>query len=253
LASHERKASPQIKMTSDSSLPNGYARKAVEELGRWIVSGKFPDDEAMPNEASLADELGVSRTTLRDAIKVLSGKGLVRTARRYGTRVRPVDQWNLLDGDVVGWHPPDHPRIKRIFAETTELRRIVEPSAAALAAMRATETQVATLLAAARSMHPGDGHLQELFDADCLFHVTLLDATQNHVMRQLKPIIITTLYVSHEYGVNPANVRRFNRSGHIAVAEAIAVRDGDAARAAMADMLARNQSRATDYWTTPPS
>ena len=88
----------------------------------------------MPTEPELAAALGVSRATVRDAIKVLSGKGLVRTARRYGTRVTPVEDWNLLDGDVIAWHRPDHPRMRRIFAETTELRTIMEPAAAALAA-----------------------------------------------------------------------------------------------------------------------
>ena len=58
----------------------------------------------MPTEPELAAALGVSRATVRDAVKVLSGKGLVRTARRYGTRVTPVEAWNLLDGDVIAWH-----------------------------------------------------------------------------------------------------------------------------------------------------
>ncbi len=63
----------------------------------------------------------------------------MRTARRYGTRVTPLEAWNLLDGDVIAWHATDHPRMRRIFAETTELRAIMEPSAAALAARRATD------------------------------------------------------------------------------------------------------------------
>jgi GntR family galactonate operon transcriptional repressor len=69
---------------------------------------------------------------VRDAIKVLLGMGLVRTTRRYGTRVLPVEDWNLLDGDVVGWHRRNHPRMRRIFAETTELRCIIEPGPASL-------------------------------------------------------------------------------------------------------------------------
>src|SRR5690606_36984600 len=127
-----------------------------------------------------------SRTTLRDAIKVLSGKGLLRTARRYGTRVTPVDEWNLLDGDVVAWHQADHPRMRRIFAETTEVRTILEPAAAELAAHRATEAQRAVILDAARTMHPETGDVAALFRADCAFHVTILEATQNQVMQQMR-------------------------------------------------------------------
>ena len=78
----------------------------------------------------LATRLAEAEET-RDAIKVLSGKGLVQTARRYGTRVRLIEEWSLLDVDVTSWHEPDQPRIGRMFAETTELRCIIEPAAAA--------------------------------------------------------------------------------------------------------------------------
>ena len=128
------------------ALPTGFARRAVDTLGRWIVNDRFTPDVVMPTEPELATSLGVSRATVRDAVKVLSGKGLVRTARRYGTRVTPVEDWNLLDGDVIAWHEPDHPRMRRIFAETTELRAIIEPSAAALAALRATDEQRSGIL-----------------------------------------------------------------------------------------------------------
>lgn len=180
-------------------------------------------------------------------MKVLSGKGLVRTARRYGTRVRPVEEWNFLDGDVVSWHDPSHPRIKRIFAETTELRTVIEPAAAALAAQRGTDEQVKTLLAAAYAIHPGEVDVETLFAADCQFHVTLLDMTRNNVMRQLRQIILTMLRVSYEFGVvNPDN-EKVSREGHIAVADAIAARDHEAARRAMFDMLELNRAIAKDY------
>src|SRR5688500_12783359 len=139
------KPRPSIELTSPfevaSSLPKGFARETVETLGRWIVNDRFAPDVVIPTEPQLVEALGVSRATVRDAIKVLSGKGLVRTARRYGTRVTAVEEWNLLDGDVVAWHRSDHPRMRRIFAETTEVRTILEPAAAAVAAHRASEEQ----------------------------------------------------------------------------------------------------------------
>jgi GntR family transcriptional regulator, galactonate operon transcriptional repressor len=138
-----------------SSLPTGAAKQAVDVLGRRITNDVYPQEAVIPTEEELARSLGVSRATVRDAVKVLSGKGLLRTARRYGTRVRRIEEWNLLDGDVVSWHDPSHPRIKRIFAETTELRTILEPAAAALAASRGTPEQVQTLLDSANAIHPG--------------------------------------------------------------------------------------------------
>ena len=229
------------------ALPMGVARQAVATLGRWIVNDRFTPDVAMPTEAALARELGVSRATVRDAVKVLSGKGLVRTARRYGTRVTPVDDWNLLDGDVIGWHGHDHPRIGRIFAETTELRAIVEPAAAELAARRATDEQRKRIRDAAYAMQPETGDLQSLFAADCRFHVTILEATGNRVMRQMRQIILTMLRVSYEYGVMRPEHDPVTREGHIRVAEAIFRHDGPAARDAMAAMLRRNESIAPPH------
>ena len=231
-----------------SSLPNGFARETVDTLGRWIVNDRFPPDDVIPTEAQLVETLGVSRATLRDAIKVLSGKGLVRTARRYGTRVTPVDEWNLLDGDVVGWHHSDHPRMRRIFAETTEVRTILEPAAAELAAHRATEAQRATILSAAGTMHPETGDVAALFHADCTFHLTILEATRNQVMQQMRQLVLTTLRVSYEYGVKRPSHDPVSRAGHLKVAEAIAAHDGPAAREAMAAMLSRNARIAQSYW-----
>lgn len=172
----------------------------------------------------------------------------MRTARRYGTRVRPVEEWNILDGDVVGWHAPDHPRIKRMFVETTEVRVSIEP-AAALAAERASPEQIAVILEAAYAIEPGAAEVQALFSADCTFHVTLLDATHNNVMRQLRQLIVTMLRISYEYGVLVIDEEAVSRAGHIAVAEAIEARDPDAARTAMATMLAQNSRLAGHFWS----
>ena len=242
---------PSGPAASTAALPKGFAREAVDRLGRWIVNDAFPADAPMPTEPELAAQLGVSRATVRDAVKVLSGKGLVRTARRYGTRVLPVEDWNLLDGDVVAWHRRDHPRMRRIFAETTELRIIIEPAAAALAAERATQAQVGTIVDAAYAIHP-DGDVQRLFEADCRFHLTILDATGNRVMRQLRQIIATMLSVSYDVGVSRPENDPVTRHGHIAVAEAIARRDAAAARDHMLSMLERNRSLARSQGATVP-
>jgi GntR family transcriptional regulator, galactonate operon transcriptional repressor len=241
-----------VLMEFTASLPNGFARRTVGTIGRWIVNDTFSPDTPMPTEPELAASLGVSRATVRDAIKVLSGKGLVRTARRYGTRVLPVEDWNLLDGDVVAWHRRDHPRMRRIFAETTELRIIMEPAAAALAAERATEAQIRMILDAAYAIHPEDGDVQALFAADCRFHVTILDATRNQVMRQLRQIIATMLRVSYDFGVSRPENDPVTRQGHVSVAEAIARRDSRAACEHMASMLEQNRSLARiDYDQAP--
>jgi GntR family transcriptional regulator, galactonate operon transcriptional repressor len=234
-----------------SSLPTGAAKQAVAVLGRRIANDLYRPGEIMPTELELAESLGVSRATVRDAIKVLSGKGLVRTARRYGTRVRPVEEWNLLDADVAAWHEPTHPRLQMMFAGTTELRTIIEPAAAALAAERATDAQVKVILDAALAMHPTDGDVATLFEADCRFHATMLEATGNPMMRQLRPIILTMLRISYEFGVLGKNAEPVTREGHIAVAEAISRHDSLAARTAMETMLELNRRAARLHATGP--
>jgi DNA-binding FadR family transcriptional regulator len=238
----------RIPIDLGSALPTGAARTAVALLGGQIVNGVYQAGRVLPTEPELAQLLGVGRATVRDAVKVLSGKGLVRTARRYGTRVRPIEEWNLLDADVVAWHEPHNPRIARMFAETTELRCVIEPAAAALAAERATAEQVETILAAAYAMHPGDGDVEGLFVADCRFHATVLDATGNLMMRQLRPIILTMLRISYEFGVLVVDGEPVTRDGHIHVAEAIRRRDPEDARGQMERMLDRNRRTAMAYW-----
>ena len=120
----------------------------------------------------------------------------------------------------------------------------MEPAAAALAAERATEAQVRTILDAAYAMYPEANDVQALFEADCRFHVTILNATQNQVMRQLRQLIVMMLRVSYDYGVSRLESDPVTRQGHILVAEAIACRDGGAARENMSTMLEKNRSLA---------
>lgn len=223
------------------ALPTGATKVAVDTLGRRITNDLYLPGQVMPTEPELADSLGVSRATIRDAIKVLSGKGLVRTARRYGTRVRPVEEWNLLDANVVSWHEHNHPRLKTMFAETTELRIILEPAAAELAAERATEAQVEIISNAARLLESSAKDIQAMFGADCEFHATILDATGNGMMRQMRPLIMTMLRLSYEIGLDQHRSDDVSQDGHSKVAAAIAARDGSLARAEMARMLQLNR------------
>ncbi len=240
--------SSKIAFPIESSLPTGAAKKAVEELGRRIANEEYPQREAIPMEAQLAESLGVSRATVRDAVKVLTGKGMLRTARRYGTRVRPIEDWNLLDADVISWHEPTHERLGQMFVETTELRCIIEPAAAALAASRATAEQIEIIVNAANDLHPNQGELLDTFAADRLFHTTILDATGNLMMRQLRPIITSILKISYDFGVQVANGSDVSRERHVLVAEAIRDRDSEAARKEMETMLDLNRARAAEYW-----
>src|SRR5688572_3954617 len=81
----------------------GLHERVIEEIGKGIVSGEFTPGKALPGEAELCSLLGVSRTALREALRVLASKGLVEPKRKIGTQVCPSERWNFLDADILSW------------------------------------------------------------------------------------------------------------------------------------------------------
>ncbi|SDL40091.1 regulatory protein, gntR family, partial [Dyella jiangningensis] len=114
----------------------------MRELGQRIVSGKVKPGEILPREESLAESLQVSRTALREALKVLSAKGLIESRTGVGARVLEERHWNQLDTDVLNWRCASMPT-DDFVDKLVEMREIIEPAAAAAAARRRTEAQLA--------------------------------------------------------------------------------------------------------------
>ena len=103
-----------------SEIARGLAHQTVNAFGRAIVAGEFAAGDVLPQEAALAARFGVGRSALREAVKMLAGKGLIRTARRYGSRVCPREEWNLLDRDVLAWHAEgDAAAVSALIVEIT--------------------------------------------------------------------------------------------------------------------------------------
>ncbi|WP_235022811.1 FadR/GntR family transcriptional regulator [Amycolatopsis alkalitolerans] len=170
--------------------------RVVEWLGRRIVSGELPAGAQLPNEAELAAQLDVSRGGVREAVKALAAKGLVEPRPRLGTRVLPRDQWNLMDRDVISWHGSTED--PSFLGALLELRLMVEPGAAQLAAERATGEQMAKLADAYERMEAHAPNLPDSEDAfveaDLEFHLTLLKASGNQLIEQLGRLLETGLY-----------------------------------------------------------
>ncbi len=224
-----------------TSLPTGAVKDTVEHLGRCIARGVYEMGAILPKEDELVETLGVSRTVVRESIKVLCGKGLIRTARRYGSRVCPFDDWNLLDPDVIRWHDHDSPQTARIYSEATELRLIVEPEAAALAARNASPEQCGKIMAAAQSIRPEYGEAA-MIGADYAFHATILQASGNLMLSQLQSLIYAVLIFSYTTGRENAPEEQVTKRSHIEVAQAIEAGDADLARERMRTMLAHNKT-----------
>src|SRR5690606_22860730 len=138
-----------------SAMGVSLAYGLLTTLGRSIVTGEF-DKTGFPTEAELCVRYGASRTVMREAVKMLSAKGLLSSRQRKGTRVQPVDKWNLLDPDVLTWLM-ERPFSKEIFLEFTQMRLAIEPTAAALAAQVQNTAAIAEIRAGLEGMRACGG------------------------------------------------------------------------------------------------
>ncbi|WP_436760012.1 FadR/GntR family transcriptional regulator [Streptosporangium sp. V21-05] len=214
----------------------GVHGQTVEIVARRILSGRIAEGETL-NIVALQEELGVSLTALREALKVLSAKGIVDARQRRGTFVRPRADWNLLDGDVIRWQFDEHTD-PRLLDELHEVRTIVEPAAARLAGDRATEADLAALDAALGAMAAADGDPVAAVAADLLFHRALLAATHNELLERME-IVIETGLAERDLLVHGGEHHDDPVPSHRAVVEAIHARDPDAAERAMRELLAK--------------
>jgi DNA-binding FadR family transcriptional regulator len=183
---------PNDGLTIGSLGSGNVTIELVNRLGREIVTGRVGISDILPNEAALSSELKISRTAVREAIKMLTAKGLVGSRPRRGTEVRPVSDWNLLDSDVLRWlrdSPPD----RKIVIELLELRLGFEPEAAGLAARRANPTQLARIGEAYAFMRESAAGRYDPVEADCRFHEAIVAATSNRFYQPLGALVRTAL------------------------------------------------------------
>lgn len=165
----------------------------VRQLGAMVLDGSFAPGDILPREDELAARFGVSRTSLREAVKVLSAKGLLEARPRIGVRVRPREAWNLIDPVVLAWHP-DLTHDRELMRSLVETRRIVEPAAAGLAAQRASAADLARIEAACDHLtaaFPRDARAG--VEADIAFHRAVVGASGNLVLIRLMDAIEATL------------------------------------------------------------
>lgn len=169
--------------------------KTAAFLGRRIMGGDLEPGVTLPNAALLARELKLSRPSLREAIKILAAKGLLSAAPRRGTIVRPRSDWNRLDHDVLSWEAEVAPT-PRFIRDLFELRRMVEPEAAALAAVRATEVGQVEMLAALEAMTVFEVKSEESIRADLAFHRAILTHSGNDFLATFAPAIEASLRIA---------------------------------------------------------
>lgn len=212
-----------------------YARRGVhgqtvEAIARRILTGEIPAGATL-NIVALQEEFDVSLTALREALKVLSAKGIVDARQKRGTFVRPRADWNLLDGDVIRWQFAEGAD-QRLLDQLHEVRAIIEPAAARLAASRATEDDVAALDRALTEMAEADGDPA----ADLAFHRALLAATHNELLERMEVVMETGL-AERDRLVHGGAAHDDPVPSHRAVVDALRERDESAAETAMRELL----------------
>lgn len=214
--------------------------QVVRELGQLIVSGKLAPGEGLPREEILAERMKVSRTALREAMKVLVAKGLIESRQRTGARVREAIYWNQLDADVLAWRCALMPT-ESFIEKLVEMRELIEPAAAAAAAKRRTAEQLAALKVAYEAMAASED-LDAWAEADLAFHETLLRATNNELMMSLFSVIETALGTFFLLSARNAANFKLALPYHEKVYEAVRKRQPEVARQAMLSMVAESQN-----------
>jgi DNA-binding FadR family transcriptional regulator len=215
--------------------------QVVHELGRRIAGGAYAQGDALPNEEALCGELGVSRTALRESVKVLAAKGLVESRPRIGTRVRASENWNLLDPDVLAWRCASAPDAQFVL-QLNEMREIIEPAAAALAARNRAPAQLRRIAEAYAAMDAATT-LDSWVAADLAFHSAVLEATNNPLLRPLAALIGSALESLLVLSARKAGDFKVALPEHGAVLDAIRTQDADSARERMAGLLSDTRAR----------
>jgi DNA-binding FadR family transcriptional regulator len=218
--------------------PSRWLRDRVTTaLALRILAGRYPPGAALPTEAELGAELGVSRTALREATRTLAAKGLIETRQRGGTRVRASEEWNRLDADVLAWMGQVEPDLDFVRG-LTEARQIIEPAAAALAAMRGTARTLAAVEAAYEAMCRADlADLDACAEADVRFHLGILRASANPVLANLGNVIGAALVNAFRLTTSASLNYSRTLAAHGEVLEAIRLRRAEDARARMQALL----------------
>ena len=209
----------------------------LEELGSRIVRGDLKPGATLPNEADLGRELGASRSVVREAVKSLAAKGLLEPRARIGTRILEPRNWNLLDLDVLSWRYASMPRTQ-FFRELFEIRRMIEPPAAALAAERADDADLDEMQRAYAAMESADQTSDVAIDADLRFHRAILAGSHNELLMQMGGIIGVGLLISFRISSESYGVSLLE---HLLVLDAIRARRPDQARDAMEQLLSNTR------------
>ncbi len=225
---------PSVLLTQADKPARSHTARVVNDLGLGIVTGRQAEGSLLPGDVELLERYGVSRTVLREAFKTLAAKGMVQARARVGTRVLPRSSWNLFDTDVLMWHAEAGLR-PEFLGHLAEIRMVIEPEAAAFAALRRSPKDMDEINGWADEMaQPGIGR-EAFANADLAFHLAVTRAAGNpffiSISTLIEVVLVTMLTISSptdDEGRLAESIAQHRR-----IAKALGDQDADAARQAM--------------------
>ncbi|MCH1920704.1 FadR family transcriptional regulator [Shewanella sp. A3A] len=213
------------------------SQRVTNELGKAIVAGKYNMETGLPTEAQLCDMYGISRTAIREAVKMLAAKGLISSRPRQGIRVEAAASWNLYDTNVLNWMLQSGPSLQ-VLKEFLQVRLAIEPQAAALAAQYGKDEDIAKIAESLESMRKAARTPnQTLHESDLAFHTSVLLASGNRFFFHLRDFINTALGVSIQHTTPAKGSDSSVAEEHAAVYDAILARQPELARSLMSRLI----------------
>jgi len=238
----------QTVVLEGSTAPTGLHARLLDRLGLAICGGDLETGSVVRID-QLQERYGVSRSVVREAIRVLASMGLVAPRRRVGVQVLAAVRWNLYDPQVIRWRLASPARIAQLQS-LTELRTAIEPEAARLAALRAPLADASELMGLAGKMWAaGQANDAETFLAlDIQFHRLVLSSSGNEMFAKLSTLVEAVLTGRTQYGLMPRQPHNEALQLHVDVASAIQRGSGDEAHLAMLGIMARTFAEMSSLW-----
>ncbi|MBQ4891644.1 MULTISPECIES: FadR/GntR family transcriptional regulator [Shewanella] len=227
-----------------NSMSPSLPVQVAKELGRRIVAGTYTPGTLIDDENKLAERFKVSRVVVRDAVKILVGKGLLDVRRGIGTKVKARNHWALLDDDVLAWHL-SAPLNPEFLTQLMEFRLAFEPKAASLAAMNATDEDIQAIAAALEEMASSTNDVDRFVVADAHYHGAILRASHNELFISMECVIFSSLLVSIRVTNQNDAENKSSIPFHQEVFDAIKDRNGELAQSLTETLLSDAKARLT--------
>jgi DNA-binding FadR family transcriptional regulator len=237
-----------VETTEGAALLTGLHAQVLDQIGLAICGGQLQPGTVLSID-DLVERYAVSRSVVREVLRVLSSMGMVASRRRIGTLILPAADWNVYDPQVISWRLASEGRLGQLRS-ITELRGAVEPEAARLAAERATPAEASSLVGiAAKMWAAGQGEDEDEFLAlDIEFHRLVLASSGNEMFLKLHELVAEVLTGRHHYGLMPHHPHEQALQLHAEVAQAIQHHDGDRAREAMLHIMEQAMEEMKSLW-----